>query len=81
MTNLNPTASPSGTKAYNITSSITSRDSPKKIKIYVDEDLEVEAGLIQERIQERREDPTKGPEIGNYLSVYISWKLVTNGVT
>ena len=81
MTNLNPTASPSGTKAYKMTSSVTSRDSPKKIKIYVDEDLEVEAGLIQERIQERREDPTKGPEIGNYHSVYISWKLVTNGVT
>ena len=81
MTNLNPTASCSGTKAYKMTSSVTSRDSPKKIKIYVDEDLEVEAGLIQERIQERREDPTKGPEIGNYHSVYISWKLVTNGVT
>ena len=81
MTNLNPTASPSGTKAYKMTSSVTSRDSPKKIKIYMDEDLEVEAGLIQERIQERREDQTKGPEIGNYHSVYISWKLVTNGVT
>ena len=81
MTNLNPTASPSGIKAYKMTSSVTSRDSPKKIKIYVDEDLEVEAGLLQERIQERREDLTKGPEIGNYHSVYISWKLVTNGVT
>ena len=53
MTNLNPTASRSGTKAYKMTSSVTSRDSPKKIKIYVDEDLEVEAGLIQERIQEK----------------------------
>ena len=53
MTNLNPTASHSGTKAYKMTSSVTSRDSPKKIKIYVDEDLEVEAGLIQERIQEK----------------------------
>ena len=53
MTNLNPTASHSGTKAYKMTSSVTSRDSPKKIKIYMDEDLEVEAGLIQERIQEK----------------------------
>ena len=81
MTNLNPTASRSGTKAYKMTSSVTSRDSPKKIKIYVDEDLEVEAGLIQERIQEKREDLTKDPEIGNYHSVHISCKLVTNGVT
>ena len=55
-----------------MTSSVTSKDSPKKIKIYVDKDLEVEAGLIQERIQEKREDLTKGPEIGNYHSVYIS---------
>ena len=47
----------------------------------MDEDLEVEAGLIQERIQEKREDPTKGPEIGNYHAVHISWKLMTNGVT
>ena len=31
MTNLNPTASPSGTKAYKMTSSVTSRDTPKKI--------------------------------------------------
>ena len=53
MTNLNPTASRSSTKAYKMTSSVTSRDSPKKIKIYVDEDLEVEAGVIQERIQEK----------------------------
>ena len=81
MTNLNPTASRSGTKAYKMTSLVTSRDSLKKIKIYVDEDLEVEAGLIQERIQEKQEDPTKGPEIGNYHSVHISCKLVTNGVT
>ena len=64
-----------------MTSSVTSRDSPKEIKIYMDEDLEVEAGLIQERIQEKREDLTKGPEIGNYHAVHISWKLVTNGVT
>ena len=53
MTNLNPTASCSGTKSYKMTSSVTSRDSPRKIKIYVDEDLEVEAGLIQGRIQEK----------------------------
>ena len=67
MTNLNPTAGRSGrTKTYQMTSSVTGRDSPKKIKIYVDEDLEVEAGLIQERIEEKREDPTKGPDIGNY---------------
>ena len=81
MTNLNPTASHSGTKAYKMMSSVTSRDSPKKIKIYMDEDLEVEARLIQERIKEKREDPTKGPEIGNYHSVHISCKLVTNVVT
>ena len=53
MTNLNPTASHTGTKAYKMTSLVTSRDSPKKIKIYMDEDLEVEVGLIQERIQEK----------------------------
>ena len=53
MTNLNPTASHSGTKEYKMKSSVTSKDSPKKIKIYVDEDLEVKAGLIQERIQEK----------------------------
>ena len=71
MTNLNPTANHSGTKAYKMTSLVTSRDSPKKIKIYVDEDLQVEAGLIQERIEEKREDPTKGPEIGNYYVFLI----------
>ena len=47
----------------------------------MDEDLEIEAGLIQERIQEKLEDPTKGPEIGYYHSVHISCKLETNVVT
>ena len=81
MTNLNPTASHSGTKGYKMMSSITSRDSSKKIKIYVDEDLDLEAGLMQARVQERQENLTMDPEIGKYYSVPISCNLVTNVVT
>ena len=69
---LHSTAPPSkpaiGTNVYNMTTSVTSKDaSGKKIKIYVDEDLDIEHKMIEYRMRERKEDPTKGPEIGNYF--------------
>ena len=60
MTNLNPTASHSCTKGYKMTSSVTSRDSPKKIKIYVDEDLDLEAGLITGKSTGKTRKPDHG---------------------
>ena len=69
---LHSTAPPSkpaiGANVYNMTTSVTSKDaSGKKIKIYVDEDLDIEHKMIEYRMRERKEDPTKGPEIGNYF--------------
>ena len=69
---LHSTAPPSkpaiGANVYNMTTSITSKDaSGKKIKIYVDKDLDIEHKMIEYRMRERKEDPTKGPEIGNYF--------------
>ena len=62
---------PDSDKTYKMTSSVTSKDSsPKKIKIYVDEDLSLESSLIQARMQESKDDPTKGPEIGKFLFVF-----------
>ena len=63
-----PSKPASGTNVYNMTTSVTSKDaSGRKIKIYVDEDLDIEQKMIQYRMRERKEDPTKGPEIGNYF--------------
>ena len=63
-----PSKPASGTNVYNMTTSVTSKDaSGKKIKIYVDEDLDIEHKMIEYRMRERKEDPTKGPEIGNYF--------------
>ena len=63
-----PNKPASGTNVYNMTASVTSKDaSGKKIKIYVDEDLDIEHKMIQYWMRERKEDPTKGPEIGNYF--------------
>ena len=51
-----------------MTTSVTSKDaSGKKIKIYGDKDLDIEHKMIQYQMRERKEDPTKGPEIGNYF--------------
>ena len=72
----------SGTNVYNMTTSVTSKDtSGKKIKIYVDKDLDIEHKMIQSQMRERKEDPTKGPEIGKYfLFAFISllgfWEIV-----
>ena len=72
----------SGANVYNMTTSVTSKEtSGKKIKIYVDEDLDIEHKMIQSRMRERKEDPTKGPEIGKYfLFAFISllgfWEIV-----
>ena len=63
-----PSKPASGANVYNMTTSVTSKDaSGRKIKIYVDEDLDIEHKMIQYRMRERKEDPTKGPEIGNYF--------------
>ena len=63
-----PSKPASGTNVYNMTTSVTSKDgSGKKIKIYVDKDLDIEHKMIQYQMRERKEDPTKGPEIGNYF--------------
>ena len=72
---LHSTASPSkpanGANVYNMTMSVTSKDtSGKKIKIYIDEDLDIESMMIQFRMRERKEDPTKGPEIGKYFYLH-----------
>ena len=69
---LHSTAPPSkpaiGANVYNMTTSVTSKDaSGKKIKIYIDEDLDIEHKMIEYRMRERKEDPTKVPEIGNYF--------------
>ena len=77
-----PNKPASGTNVYNMTTSVTSKDtSGKKIKIYVNEDLDIEHKMIQSRMRERKEDPTKGPEIGKYfLFAFISllgfWEIV-----
>ena len=66
-----PQPQPDSDKTYKMTSSVTSKDSsPKKIKIYVDEDLSLESSLIQAWMQESKDDPTKGPEIGKFLFVF-----------
>ena len=63
-----PPSKPAGTNVYKMTTSVTNNDtSGKKIKIYVDEDLDLESMMIQSRMRERNADPTKGPEIGNYF--------------
>ena len=69
-----------------MTASVTSKDaSGKKIKIYVDEDLDIEHKMIQYRMRERKEDPTKGPEISNYFLFcihflgWVSWRLCKVG--
>ena len=63
-----PSKPASGANVYNMTTSVTSKDaSGKKIKIYVDEDLDIEHKMIQYRMRERKEDPTKGPEISEYF--------------
>ena len=82
---LHSTAPPSkpaiGANVYNMTTSVTSKDaSGKKIKIYVNEDLDIEHKMIEYRVRERKEDPTKGPEIGNYFYLHpfpcwVSWRL------
>ena len=69
---LHSTAPPSkpaiGANVYNMTTSVTSKDaSGKKIKIYVNEDLDIEHKMIEYQMRERKEDPTKGPEISNYF--------------
>ena len=65
---LHSTAPPSkpanGANVYNMTTLVTSG---RKIKIYVDEDLDIEQKMIQYWMRERKEDPTKGPEISNYF--------------
>ena len=77
-----PSKPASGANVYNITTSVTSKDtSGKKIKIYVDEDLDIEHKMIQSQMRERKKDPTKGPEIGKYfLFAFISlldfWEIV-----
>ena len=77
-----PNKPASGANVYNMTTSVTSKDtSGKKIKIYIDEDLDIEHKMIQSRMRERKEDPTKGPEIGKYfLFAFISlldfWEIV-----
>ena len=69
-----PNKPASGANVYNMTASVTSKDtSGKKIKIYIDKDLDIEHKMIQSRMRERKEDPTKGPEIGKYfLFAFIS---------
>ena len=69
---LHSTATPSkhasGANVYKMTMSVTSKDTGgKKIKIYVDEDLDIEHMIIQSQMRERKEDPTKGPEIISLL--------------
>ena len=55
-----------------MTTSVTSKEtSGKKIKIYVDEDLDIEHKMIQSQMRERKEDPTKGPEISKYFFICI----------
>ena len=86
LSHLHSTAPPnkpaSGANVYNMTASVTSKDtSGKKIKIYVDEDLDIEHKMIQSQMRERKEDPTKGPEISKYfLFAFISllgfWGIV-----
>ena len=65
----------SGANVYNMTTSVTSKEtSGKKIKIYVNEDLDIEHKMIQSQMRERKEDPIKGPEIGKYfLFAFISF--------
>ena len=68
-----PSSKPAGTNVYNMTTSVTSKDtSGKKIKIYIDEDLDIESMMIQSQMRERNEDPTKGPKIVNYFIGILS---------
>ena len=72
----------SGANVYNMTTSVTSKDaSGKNIKIYVNKDLDIEHKMIQSWMRERKEDPTKGPEIGKYflfalISLLGFWEIV-----
>ena len=77
-----PNKPASGANVYNMTTSVPSKEtSGKKIKIYIDEDLDIEHKMIQSWMRERKEDPTKGPEISKYflfavISLLGFWEIV-----